>query len=103
MKSKHLNLRFVREIRDPVYGYVYITNYEDSVLDSPIFQRLDRISQMPTGHIVYPSAKHPRKVHSLGVAHLSHQAILNILFRQHQGINSQISPLFWGQKVVIKT
>lgn len=102
MKSKNLTSRFVREIRDPVYGYVYVTNYEDSVLDSPVFQRLDRISQMPTGHIVYPSAKHPRKVHSLGVAHLSHQAILNILFRQHQGINSQISPLFWGQKVVIK-
>lgn len=103
MKLKHLDLRFVREIRDPVYGYVYTTNYEDSVLDSPIFQRLTRISQMPTAHIVYPSARHPRKVHCLGVAHLSHKAILNILFRQHESINSHVSPLFWGQKVVIKT
>lgn len=101
-KLKHLNVKFVREIRDPVYGYVYITDYEDSVLKSPIFQRLDRISQMPTAHFVYPSAKHPRKVHSLGVAHLAHRAILKILFRQHDYINSHVSPLFWGERVVVK-
>ena len=31
-----------------------------------------------------------------------HRAILNILYRQHEGINSAVSPLFWGEKVVIK-
>lgn len=103
LKSRDLrDLQFVREIRDPVYGYVYITNFEDPVLDSPIFQRLNRIFQMPTAHIVYPSAKHPRKVHSLGVAHLVHRAILNILYRQSENIISEVSPLFWGERVVIK-
>jgi len=101
-KLKSLDLQFVREIRDPVYGYVYVTNFEDSILDSPIFQRLDRIYQMPTAKFVYPSARHPRKVHSLGVAHLSHKAILNILYRQDEDIQSNLSPLFWGEKVVIK-
>ena len=98
-----LKLTFEREIRDPVFGYVYITNFENPVLDSSIFQRLNRIYQMPTAHIVYPSAKHSRKVHSLGAAHLIHQAILNILFRQHERLKSQISPLLWGERVVMKT
>lgn len=102
LNLKSLELNFVGEIRDPVFGYVYVTNFEAPVLDSPIFQRLNRIFQMPTAHIVYPSAKHTRKVHSLGAAHLAHKAILNILFRQHEGISSQISPIFWGERVVIK-
>lgn len=99
---KSLELRFVREIRDPVFGYFYVTNFEDPVLDSPIFQRLDRIYQMPTARIVYPSAQYTRKVHSLGAAHLSYKAILNILYRQHETINSHVNPLFWGKEVVLK-
>lgn len=101
-KLKTLDLQFEREIRDPVYAYVYVTSFENPVLDSPIFQRLNRIFQMPTAQVVYPSAKQPRKVHCLGVAHLMHRAILNILYRQHEGINCGVSPLFWGEKVVIK-
>lgn len=101
-KLRTLDLQFEREIRDPVYAYVYVTTFEDPVLDSDIFQRLNRIFQMPTAQTVYPSAKHPRKVHCLGVAHLMHRAILNILFRQCEKINSEVSPLFWGEKVVMK-
>lgn len=101
-KLRSIELRFVREIRDPVYGYVYTTNYEDPILDSAIFQRLNRIHQMPTAQFVYPSARHPRKVHSLGVAHLSHKAILNILYRQHEYIQANVSPLFWCENVVVK-
>lgn len=96
------DIHFEREIRDPIYGYVFLTNYENGILDSEIFQRLDRIFQMPTAQIVYPSAKHTRKTHSLGATHLSHRAILNILYRQSQARQRDISPLCWGEQVVIK-
>jgi hypothetical protein len=90
------------EVRDPIYGYIFLTNYEESVLDSEIFQRLDRIFQMPTSQFVYPSAKHTRKTHSLGVMHLSHKAILNILYRQSKNIQKNVNTLYWGEKVVVK-
>jgi len=55
---------------------------------------------MPTAQFVYPSAKHTRKTHSLGVMQLVHESILNLLFLQYRGIKDEISPLFWGEKVV---
>lgn len=55
-------MTFTMEMRDPIYGYIFLTNYEENVLDSRIFQRLDRIFQMPTSQFVYPSAKHTRKL-----------------------------------------
>jgi hypothetical protein len=96
------DINFEREIRDPIYGYIFLTNYENSILDSEIFQRLDRIFQMPTAQFVYPSAKHTRKTHSLGAMHLSHMAILNIFYRHSGKRQKEISPLCWGEQVVIK-
>jgi HD superfamily phosphohydrolase len=93
---------FCREIRDPINDYIFITDFEDPVLDSSIFQRLDRVFQMPTAHLVYPSAKHTRKTHSLGVMQLAHEAIIHILYSQYERISSEISPLFWHGNVVTK-
>jgi len=95
-------IKFEREIRDPIYGYIFLTNFENEVLDSEVFQRLDRIFQMPTAQLVYPSAKHTRKTHSLGVMHLSHRAILHILYLQSEKRQNEVSPLCWGEQVVTK-
>jgi len=97
------NIFFEREIRDPIYGYIFLTNYECKILDSEIFQRLDRILQMPTAHFVYPSAKHTRKTHSLGTMHLGSRAILNILYRQSRQKRKFLSALCWGEPVVAKS
>lgn len=97
-----INLKITREIRDPVYNYIYLTNFEDAVLNSSIFQRLDRIAQMPTAHLVYSSGKYSRKTHSLGVMHLMGKAILHILFFHADQLREEISPLLYGEPVVIK-
>jgi HD superfamily phosphohydrolase len=57
---------------------------------------------MPTAHLVYPSAKHTRKTHSLGVMQLAHDSIAHLLFLQDERISSKISSLFWQRKVVTK-
>jgi HD superfamily phosphohydrolase len=101
-KMTAANLFFKREIRDPIYGYICLTNYECDILDSEIFQRLDKILQMPTAQFVYPSAKHTRKTHSLGTMHLSSKAILNILFRQSIEKREKTSSICWGEPVVLK-
>ena len=96
------SLSIVREIRDPIYNYIHLTNFEDRVLESWIFQRLDGLSQMPTAHLVYPSGKYSRKTHSLGVMHLMGKAILHVIFLHSNELRQEISPLLFGEPVVLK-
>jgi len=84
---------FEREIRDPIYGYIYVTKIENDIIDTDEFQRLDRIYQTPSAHYVYPDATHTRKAHSLGVMHLAHRSLFNILYRQCPEIKERIHPL----------
>lgn len=94
------NIYFRREIRDPIFDYIHITNCENKVIDSDPFQRLDQISQMSTSQFVYPSAKYSRKAHSLGVMHLSHKAFLRVLYYQSQDLRSIINPLLFAENIV---
>jgi len=55
-----------KTITDPVHGDVYVTKLERLLLDSPPMQRLRRIYQLGTTHLVYPSATHSRFSHALG-------------------------------------
>lgn len=59
------------EIKDPVYGYVSITEAERKIIDSYPFQRLRRIRQLAGAEYVYPGANHTRFEHSIGVMHLA--------------------------------
>ena len=64
----------MKQIRDPLYGYIDIEDKYIPLIDSAEFQRLRSIRQ--TGYAsLYPSALHNRFVHSLGVFHLGKKAI----------------------------
>jgi HD superfamily phosphohydrolase len=88
------DFRMIREVRDPIYGYVYMNGFENDLIDTPEFQRIDRIFQMSTAHFAYPSGHHTRKSHCLGAAHLASKAFLRILYRQCHEMNAKISSLF---------
>ena len=55
-----------KTITDPIHGDIYILKLELLILDSPPMQRLRRIRQLGTTHLVYPGATHTRFSHSLG-------------------------------------
>lgn len=56
--------------RDSVHGYISIPEeWCRRLVDTPIFQRLRHIEQTSM-RCLYPSARHDRFVHSLGVYHL---------------------------------
>jgi HD superfamily phosphohydrolase len=59
------------EIKDPVHGYVYITEAEKQIIDSFPVQRLRRLRQLAGAEYVYPAANHTRFEHSVGVMHLA--------------------------------
>ena len=62
---------FVKHVYDNVHGYIGLTEVEVSVVDTPTFQRLRRVSQLGPAELVYPGATHTRFAHSLGAMHLA--------------------------------
>lgn len=64
-------LKTVAEIRDPVHGYIKITEVEREVIDSPVVQRLRRIHQLAGAYLVYPGAVHTRFEHVIGTMHVA--------------------------------
>lgn len=59
------------EIKDPVHGYVYISEAEKEIIDSYPVQRLHRLRQLAGAEFVYPGANHTRFEHSIGVMYLA--------------------------------
>lgn len=58
-------------VNDALLGNQYFSRHEIAILDSPLLQRLKRIKQTGLVYQVYPSARHTRFEHSLGVATLA--------------------------------
>lgn len=58
------------QFRDPIHGFIEVTDLECALIDSPPFQRLRNIKQLATTYLVYHGAEHTRFGHSLGVMYL---------------------------------
>ncbi|MCW4018559.1 MAG: HD domain-containing protein [Candidatus Bathyarchaeota archaeon] len=65
------------EIKDPVHGYVYITEAEKNIIDSYPMQRLRRLRQLAGSEYVYPGANHTRFEHCVGVMYLAGKVLEN--------------------------
>lgn len=65
------------EIKDPVHGYVYVTENEKDVIDTYPMQRLRRLRQLAGSEYVYPGANHTRFEHCLGVMYLAGKVVEN--------------------------
>jgi len=75
--------RYWGEIKDPIYGYIYITKAEKELIDSFPVQRLHRLRQLAGAEYVYPAANHTRFEHSLGVMYLAGLACENSNLTDH--------------------
>ena len=65
------------EIKDPVHGYVYVTEPEKEIIDSYPMQRLRRLRQLAGSEYVYPGANHTRFEHCVGVMFLAGKVVEN--------------------------
>lgn len=85
-------------ITDPIHGDIFITRLEQLLLDTPPVQRLRRVRQLGTTHLVYPGATHTRFAHSLGAIRVV-QTLLDTVISQRSR-NHEIPDLFeeWEQQ-----
>src|SRR5690349_21295398 len=58
-------------IKDPVHGYVRISEAEKTIIDTRPLQRLRRLRQLAGSEFVYPAANHSRFEHVPGAMHLA--------------------------------
>ena len=59
------------EMRDPIHGFIKLSETEKRLIDTQVFQRLRRIRQLAMTFLVYPGALHTRFDHSIGVMHIA--------------------------------
>ncbi len=64
---------FTKYVRDPIHGYVGMTDVERRIIDTWPVQRLRGIKQLSIASIVYPGGDHTRFSHALGTMHLAGQ------------------------------
>ena len=74
-------------ITDPVHGDVLLMPIEVMIIDSPAFQRLRRVRQLGTTHLVYPGATHSRFSHCIGTLQVA-QRLLDGLQSQRESVHS---------------
>lgn len=73
-----------KSIRDPLYGFVDLSETELKLIDTKVFRRLLNIKQLSHAFLVYPTAIHTRFEHSLGVTHLANRVSIQLGFEDGQ-------------------
>ena len=58
-----------RSFRDPIHGFIPVSDAECELLDTAPFARLRFIRQLALTNMVYHGAEHTRFGHSVGVMH----------------------------------
>lgn len=80
----------MKRILDTVHGYIMVSDeLIKNIIDTPTFQRLRRIEQTSI-RSVYPSARHDRFIHSLGVYHIGSLIVDHL--RKEEEAND-----YWGE------
>lgn len=68
----------IKSIKDAIHGYIRLEEPFWKIIDTAEFQRLKWIEQT-SYRVLYPSARHDRFIHSIGVYHLGQKAICGFL------------------------
>jgi hypothetical protein len=100
-KAEHpfLELKPYKDIHDPIWGTNGFSWREVALIDTPIMQRLRRIHQTGLAYQVYPSARHSRFEHSLGVTIVATK-VFDALVRRHAGKLRQIVKTVEGRQTL---
>ena len=94
-----IQLPLVDKIRDPVHGFIFLTELEKEIIDSEPFRRLRNIRQLAFTNLVYPGAEHSRFSHSLGVMEFSSRIFETLMRKDKELIESRLG---WHEDYFVK-
>jgi HD superfamily phosphohydrolase len=80
-------------VHDAVWGSIHLTTAEVALLDTPLLQRLRYLHQTGFAFLVFPSARHSRFEHSLGVLHQTDKHIRALQTRFAKHVRSETLPV----------
>ena len=79
------------EMRDPIHGFIRISEQEKNLIDTEVFQRLRRIRQLAMAFLVYPGALHTRFDHSIGVMHIAGRICTRLKELKPEKVSDKVS------------
>lgn len=65
--SKTKKYKSPKDILDPCVGYVKLNSWEMAIIDTALFQRIRKITQLGLAYQVYPTLRYSRLEHTIGV------------------------------------
>jgi HD superfamily phosphohydrolase len=69
-------------VNDALHDFIFLDRLAWDFIDTPHFQRLRKLKQLPSLEYVYPCATHTRFEHAIGTAHLA-KKFLTILIKNN--------------------
>jgi HD superfamily phosphohydrolase len=69
---------YSKEVLDPCVGYIKINSWEMAILDTMLFQRLRKITQLGLANLVYPSLNYSRFEHTIGTLGRLNQVLMRL-------------------------
>ncbi len=63
------------QVYDNIYGFIRLTRTEETIINTPYFQRLRWIKQLGFANYIFAGAEHTRFAHALGVLHSADQMV----------------------------
>ncbi|MDD3708636.1 MAG: hypothetical protein PHR17_10315, partial [Aminobacterium sp.] len=88
-------LKLKHRFREPLYGYIELSEDEIKLKDIPVFQRLRRIHQLALTKYVYPGAEHSRFQHSIGVVQAATDIFIHLYNDMAKNNRDELKKLEW--------
>ena len=88
-----------RAIDDPIYGHIVLDKALATVVSHPLLQRLARVKQLSFSFAQFPSSRHSRLSHSLGVAKNVERALNGIFDRGEYYIVGENAPAQFDSRI----
>jgi HD superfamily phosphohydrolase len=89
-----------KAIDDPIYGHIVLDKALATVVSHPLLQRLARVKQLSFSFAHFPSSRHSRLSHSLGVAKNADRALSGIFDRGVYYVVGEKQPIQFDSQVV---
>ena len=87
--GKSRKYQFPKEILDPCVGYIKLNSWEIAIIDTPLFQRLRKITQLGLAYQVYPTLRYSRLEHTFGVVGRLNQILQKLREKHHTRLSEE--------------